>query len=70
MSREFYSTAYNPYKAASVITGLSEIKLHQLRIAKIARYKNSGYPDHIPLINVEDVQKWIERTGFTPQKQE
>ena len=63
----FYPTAYKPYKAASNITGLSEIRLHKLRIDGIARYKSSGYPDYIPLINVEDVKRWMERTGFTPQ---
>lgn len=67
MEQRYYPTAYKPYKAASNITGLSEIRLHKLRIDGIARYKNSGYPDYIPLINIEDVEKWVERTGFVPQ---
>lgn len=54
------------YPAAAKITGLSEVKLHQLRVAKVARVKNSGYPDYVPLINVEDVQFWMERTGYIP----
>lgn len=67
MEQRYYPTAYKPYKVASNIMGLSEIKLHKLRIDGIARYKNSGYPDYIPLINIEDVEKWVKQTGFAPE---
>lgn len=63
MKRDYFPTAYKGYPAAAKITGLSEVKLHQLRVAKVARVKNSGY---VPLINVEDAQLWMERTGYTP----
>lgn len=66
MKRDYFPTAYKGYPAAAKITGLSEIKLHQLRVAKVARVKNSGYPDYVPLINVEDAQLWMERTGYIP----
>jgi len=59
----YYTTAYKSYEKASELTGLSQIKLHKLRICGVARHKTSGYPDHTPLINVEDVRAWMKLNG-------
>ncbi len=51
---------YKTYEYVARVTGLSEIKLHQLRIAKKARAKTTGHPDYIPLICLNDVVAWID----------
>lgn len=51
---------YKTYEYVARVTGLSEIKPHQLRIAKKVRTKTTGYPDYIPLICLNDVEAWIE----------
>lgn len=53
---------YRRIEVASELSGLSEIKLHQLRIAGIVRtrierdWRGRG----VPLYNMEDIEKWME----------
>lgn len=61
---------FRPYKHAAAITGLSEIKIHELRIRGIVRHKTSGYPDYVPFVCIEDIRNWMERTGFIPKPKE
>lgn len=53
---------YRRIEVASALSGLSQIKLHQLRIAGIVRtrierdWRGRG----VPLYNMEDIEKWME----------
>lgn len=53
---------YRRIDVASALSGLSEIKLHQLRIAGIVRTRieRNGAGKRIPLYNMGDIEKWME----------
>lgn len=55
---------YKPIEIASQMTGLSQIKLHQLRIAGIVhtRITRDGKGEHVALYNVNDILGWMENT--------
>lgn len=64
---DYFLSEYKPYGIAARVTGVSEIKLHQLRIQKVIRVKTSEHPDYIPLVNLDDVKRWIGKTNFNPR---
>lgn len=55
---------YKPIGIASQMTGLSEIKLHQLRIAGIVhtRITRDGKGEYVALYNVNDILGWMGNT--------
>lgn len=57
---------YVTYRRASKLTGLSEIQLHRLRIRGVVRCRSVGTFSRLPVICVEDVQKWLEATNLQP----
>ena len=55
---------YKPIEIASSMTGLSQIKLHQLRIKGIVhtRITRDGKGEYVALYNVNDILGWMENT--------
>lgn len=51
---------YKTYAEVARITKLSQIKLHQLRIAGRVRTKVGGFTKPKPLICLNDVIAWID----------
>lgn len=51
---------YKTYKEIAKMTKLSEIKLHQLRIAGRVRAKVAGMINPLPLVCLNDVVAWID----------
>lgn len=60
---------YKPYKEASRITGLTELRLHWLRInglakSKIGKFQTISKSIRIPMICVDDALKWLGAKGM------
>ena len=53
---------YKTIETASEMTGLSQIKLHMLRIAGIVstRIERNWAGKRIPMYNMEDIVRWLE----------
>ncbi|MBO7315404.1 MAG: hypothetical protein J6U49_07045 [Alistipes sp.] len=60
------SNIWETYSELSKRTGLTEIQLHKLRIAKIVRSAVIGRCSRIPVLHGGDVDDWILRSNFTP----
>jgi hypothetical protein len=51
---------WETYGEVSKRTGLTELQLHRLRIAKIVSAAVIGTYSRIPVINSRDVDRWLE----------